>query len=165
MSQSQQSSASGMTWIMGAVISLLVILAIFAGTRIFDNNSDTVEAEVLMTPVAGGLAVPTSTPAPEATSTENVADDETDGPANYVQPGTRVMVATPRGNGVVLRADAGRDMPAMSAYDEGAFFVIVEPSGDYDEYPVESDGVEWYRIRAEDGLVGWIEAGMVLVSE
>jgi hypothetical protein len=39
-----------------------------------------------------------------------------------------------------------------------ASFVVIEPGGDYTGYPVEVDTVRWYRVRAEDGLVGWAMA-------
>lgn len=54
--------------------------------------------------------------------------------------------------------DASPQAGAMAEYPAGATFRVVEPGGDFVTYPVEINGVRWYRVRAEDGLVGWIMA-------
>jgi hypothetical protein len=60
----------------------------------------------------------------------------------------------------VLRVypDANPRAQAMGEYRAPASFVVIEPGGDYTDYPVEVDTVRWYRVRAEDGLVGWAMA-------
>jgi hypothetical protein len=47
---------------------------------------------------------------------------------------------------------------AMGEYKSAATFVVIEPGADYAGYPVEINEVRWYRVRAEDGLVGWVMA-------
>ena len=47
---------------------------------------------------------------------------------------------------------------AMGEYQAGAKFVVIEPGADFAGYPVEINEVRWYRVRAEDGLVGWVMA-------
>lgn len=59
-----------------------------------------------------------------------------------------------------LRLLAGPDpkAAAMNEYPAVSGFVVIEPGGNFTAYPVEQNGVRWYRVRAEDGLVGWLMA-------
>lgn len=57
-----------------------------------------------------------------------------------------------------LYADADPDSLTLDEYNPIAIFVVVEPTADFARYPVEINGVRWYRVRAEDGLVGWVMA-------
>ena len=59
---------------------------------------------------------------------------------------------------VRIYPDVDSRAQAMGEYRAPATFVIIEPGGDYAGYPVEVDTVRWYRVRAEDGLVGWAMA-------
>jgi hypothetical protein len=120
---------------------------------------------VAVTVESGGMALaaapatpttPAAAPAPVTTEAQKSAS------APPVQqevlaPGTQV-VAT----GVLrLYADADPDAQRLAQYDAGAEFVVVEPGDDYDAYPVDKNGVRWYRARALDGLVGWVMADAV----
>ncbi len=54
---------------------------------------------------------------------------------------------------------------ALDEYSAGARFVIVASPDDRGPYPVELNGVRWYRVRTADGLVGWAMAdGIVEAS-
>ena len=55
-----------------------------------------------------------------------------------------------------LYAAPDKTLPALAGYPAGALFTIVEPDGEFPEYPVQVFEEPWYRVRAEDGLVGWI---------
>ena len=46
----------------------------------------------------------------------------------------------------------------LDEYVAGATFVIIASPDDLGPYPVELNGVRWYRVRAADGLVGWVIA-------
>ncbi|HRA68609.1 MAG TPA: SH3 domain-containing protein [Caldilinea sp.] len=46
----------------------------------------------------------------------------------------------------------------LAEYTAGDLFTVIEPPGDVSAYPVELNGVRWYRVRAGDGLVGWVIA-------
>lgn len=53
----------------------------------------------------------------------------------------------------------------LDEYSAGATFVIIASPDDLGPYPVELNGVRWYRVRAADGLVGWVIAdGIVEAS-
>ena len=60
----------------------------------------------------------------------------------------------------MLRLYAAPDPTAatLDEYSAGAPFVIIASPDDLGPYPVEINGVRWYRVRAADGLVGWVIA-------
>jgi hypothetical protein len=38
----------------------------------------------------------------------------------------------------------------------GSIFKVMEPDGDFPSPVVLQDGEAWVRVRAEDGLAGWV---------
>ena len=70
--------------------------------------------------------------------------------------GQRVVVKLP--DGVTLHADAADDSLILQRYAVGEALEVVEPSGDYADYPISIDGQEWVRVRAGDRL-GRLAAG------
>ncbi len=94
---------------------------------------------------AAATVAPAATPTPAPT------------PAPALSTGDAVAaLATLR---VFADADAGA--PVLAEYEAGAPFVVLEPGADYAAYPVAVNGVAWYRVRAEDGLVGWVRGDQV----
>lgn len=55
--------------------------------------------------------------------------------------------------------------PTLAEYAAGDLLTVVEPPGDIATYPVELNGVLWYRVRAADGLVGWVMADGIELSD
>lgn len=103
------------------------------------------------TPAAGGMILPTS--AADTTQTAS----ETPPPALLI--GDAVQVLTDQQ--LRLYTDATTDALVMNLYPAGERFTLLDASGDYAAYPVEQDGVRWYRLRATDGLVGWGDAAQL----
>lgn len=57
-----------------------------------------------------------------------------------------------------IYAAAEPNVPTLDEYTAGDRFIILGPPDDVTIYPVELAGVRWYRVRASDGLVGWVIA-------
>ena len=45
----------------------------------------------------------------------------------------------------------------VALYDSDTRFTVMEPDRYHPAYPVILDGVEWVRVRAADGLAGWVK--------
>jgi hypothetical protein len=69
-------------------------------------------------------------------------------PAPSPPPVRRVFVADTDGEGAFVRWTPSRD-DRVKAYPEGTELEVVGPE-------VETEGITWRRVRAPDGLVGWI---------
>ena len=111
----------------------------------------------------GGAAV-TTAPAGEAATgvgeaiveaaTESAAEPtpEATVPATVLDAGAQITV-----DGTVdVYADADPTTQRFGEYPAGTVLTVVEAGGDFSGYPVEVDGRRWYRVRAPDGLVGWV---------
>lgn len=72
-----------------------------------------------------------------------------------LEPGQILM--NPGGR-VQLYADADMGALFLDSYARGGTFVVVEPTGDFEAYPVVVERHQWVRVRAADGLVGWAQA-------
>jgi len=57
---------------------------------------------------------------------------------------------------VGVYTDAAQSAAIMEIYAQGALFTVMEPGADYASYPVFVDGLSWVRVRAGDGLAGWV---------
>ena len=135
----------------------MTIVVLLAGCG--DGSAETaVTPEV--TAAAGGMVVPAQSLTETVTTTVALSDTTGVTPAVALLPGQQVRPLT---TAVRLYVDANRDAPVMNQYAVEAIFTLLEPSGDYSAYPVEAEGEQWYRVRADDGLVGWTPAEMLTV--
>lgn len=132
-------------------LSLIIVVALAAcGGGGAEESTPT----VVVTPAAGGMVMPTATalPMPTATATEAVV--------RFIPGQLFVAVDTVR-----LYADANRQAVVMNQYSASSLFTLLEPSGDYLTYPVTAEGADWLRLRADDGLVGWLPANELTLNE
>lgn len=152
-STTKPGSSRWLIWLFVLVLAIVIALLYRSfGLRI--TQSTTI---VATTPQAGGLRV-AATPVDAVTNPAPTATPEPTTPP-VLRAGQQVAaIATP---GVRLYADAHLAAPIMDVYATGTLFTIVEPSGDYKSYPVENDNRQWYRLRAADGLVGWVDAATI----
>jgi len=58
---------------------------------------------------------------------------------------------------IELRIGPSDSASIMETYGGGALFDVLEPLGSGDQYPVIASDTAWIRVRAQDGLVGWID--------
>ncbi len=147
-------------------------------------------AEIEITPIVGGATAPTATPAAALTASaattnssegnaENVENVEnvdeavvdspdavsepTAEPPDLLQVGQRVTLLP--GQSLTLYADASTTATPLVTYNAAPLdLVVIEPSGDYAGYPVENEGQQWYRLRDENGLVGWVSTATIARS-
>lgn len=125
------------------ILLLLVFVLLGCGGGEEPTASPTVEA----TPAAGGMVLPTAAaPAEAAIAT----------PTPALLIGDVIQVLPDQA--LRLYSDATPDALIMNVYAAGARFTLLDASGDYAAYPVEQGGRRWYRLRADDGLVGWGDA-------
>lgn len=141
-------------WALGA--AALVLVAIVA---------------LVISLIGGGEEAPPSTPTPDATALARQATLEamaatptpvpptptpTPTPEPVLRPGGMAVVTGSNPEGVRLRAGPGLGNATLDVLYDGTVFEILPQPGNVSEYPVEVDGYTWWRVRTEDGLVGWV---------
>jgi hypothetical protein len=65
------------------------------------------------------------------------------------------------GSRVEIYADAAPNALLLDSVGAGIALEVLDPSGDFESYPVEAGGYGWVRVRAADGLVGWVRTDQV----
>jgi hypothetical protein len=80
-----------------------------------------------------------------------------------------VVVGNTDGAGIRLRNEPGLNGLTLAIYEDGDVFTVLNPDGDYTEYPVEADGYRWYRIQIvgnpDENLTGWAVGDFLVVTE
>ncbi len=138
-------------WMVGALVLIGVCVILLIGFLDFGRTGVADAPAAAMTPQSGSVEMPTATP----TAAVIAATGGTDGEIVFL-PGRKVASVSIDGAGTRVYAAPGSDKLLMDLYVDGATFTIIEPSGASSDYPVELDGQAWYRVRASDGLVGWV---------
>lgn len=137
--------------IRGILISTFVVSIIFF-TNGCGQNEERATPDIIVTPAAGGFVLPTAVNVP--TSVPVAASVPVTESVLFVAGQTVQAAAT-----LLLHADADLGALVMNRYPVGAQFTVLMPSGEYEAYPVGADDSStWYRLRAADGLVGWVAA-------
>jgi hypothetical protein len=77
-------------------------------------------------------------------------------------PGSTVAASF---NALLMRLEPSPSAGVMETYAKGSQFDVLEPIDPFEPYPVTVGGINWLRVRAEDGLVGWINASHVSAEE
>lgn len=155
MNQNTPSAPSAAMWLIGGVVFLLALFALWIG---FFNGPDpasqSANLQVAPLPNAGGAQVPDDAPIAEVTVPSPPADIR---PA--VLAPEQIVMVTGAGavGGLRVHADASQEAPILEVYIDDTVLTIVDPSGDYATYPVQNDGAAWYRVRDQNGLVSWAE--------
>lgn len=147
---------------LSTVIRLLMILGLALLIQACDDDDRPPREENR----AGGMVMTTETPAAEGEVAAPAADAPTEAPA---EP-TPTPEPPPLGVGQIvtstaqirLYADATTSSAVLEVYESPALFSVMEPSAEYDQYPVASASGVWYRVRAADGLAGWAKADALI---
>lgn len=143
----------------------IVLLALLLLTAACSRAGEPAGAPVQMTPVAGGMEMPpleSEVTAQAEAAVAAAASAASATPLPVLTPGMALVAGEA---GLALHALPDPGSPIREVYDAGAAVIILEPSGDYDTYPVEGGGLPWYRVRAADGLVGWAEVAALALAE
>ncbi len=148
-----------MTWIVRMVAGLTaVVLVITFVSACTDQPVATLPAPQVT--VESGVT--SLTPAAPKTGESGVTTaDEPDGEpsAPLIDPDVLAVGVEVQARGMLrIYAAAEPNAPTLAEYAAGDRFTVLGPPGDIVVYPVELSGVRWYRVRAEDGLVGWVMA-------
>ncbi len=113
-----------------------------------------------LTPVATATFAPTQAPtlAAVATNTPAVATDPptaTAIPSDALAPGVTAEVTDTAGRGLRVRTAAGLNAATIKVLPDGSQVTILEG-------PTEMDGYQWYSIRDEANVEGWVAADWLL---
>ncbi|MBI1294559.1 hypothetical protein GC175_06335 [bacterium] len=150
---------TGPFWLMGAgaLIVVLLIVLLF----LLQGNGNGVADVQTVTPAASGELGSVTFPQTGSISVTAVLTPTAAPPATF-DAGQRVVVTNTVGQGIRLRNQPGTGALTLEIIQEGAVFTVLNPDGDFAQYPVEADGYRWYRIQVADtpesNLTGWAAA-------
>lgn len=164
-------NSRGLFWLILFLLTLLVVLIIWltVGFRLNPDASNPNLTQI--EPIAGGVVIPPPTAVPPSALADIVIDESmlsSLGDLVFV-PQQPVLVTNQTTSGSADRmpiyAAPQIDADVRDAYPSGTVLTVLEPSGDYGNYPVEIEGISWVRVRDSSGLVGWTQVGMLYPVE
>lgn len=154
-------------WLIIAAI-IVVILSAFGVLQACNRSKESGTNQ----PTAGGAAdngsangnVETGAATPEqdgvkesgaAPAAGSTAVEQSPTPPAFVFTTGDVYTAT---GALTIFATAASSSTVLDVYAPGEAFTVLEPNGDFSDYPVAAGGATWVRVRAQDGLAGWARA-------
>ena len=158
MSESS-SSSGGYGWVVGVMVFIVAMIVLMLVFVAFGANRTAPEPAVVSA-ASGGAVMPTPTNIATPPDTPTQIDQPV-----VLLPGRRVAAISPDGKGTRVYGDSRTDALVLDVYQDGAAFEIMAPGADVADYPVKSDGRTWYRVRASDGLVGWVSVDRLVPLE
>lgn len=149
-------------WLNWAAVTLAVLIVagvFFLSARQLSAPQNGVSANQmeLLQGAVGGMLLNTDAEPTASEGGDEGTDDAAPAPATSVPARVVVVGETltnPAGR-VRLYADADPNARFLDSYAQGGRFMVMEPSGDFSDYPVVVADAAWVRVRAGDGLVGW----------
>ncbi|CAN5875325.1 hypothetical protein BH10CHL1_BH10CHL1_43770 [soil metagenome] len=147
-------SARSPRWLTALLLLGLLAILFWVLYRGFASEPNVANAPSA-TPAAGGMVVESTkaiTGTTAGTGAAIASSSEPTKPAG-LQPGQTVAASS--AGELRLYSDPSTTSPIRDVYATDALFTVLEPSGQYTEYPVLVNDQPWYRVRAADGLVGW----------
>ena len=151
-----------------AAFAMLLSVLLLAGACGGGDQATATAALPVVTAETGGMALGGTAAAgstgegaaaPSGEATAEVIDDAT---AEALPEATAAAPVLDAGAPITavgtidVYADADPTAPRFGEYPAGTVLTVVEVGSDFGGYPVEVDGRRWYRVRAPDGLVGWV---------
>ena len=147
-----------------AVFAMLFSVLLIAGGCGGNEQAAATEVPPAITAETGGMALGGTAESTDAAAAPS-SDATTEAAAATVEPSPEPTVAAPvldvgalitAADRVDVYADADPTAQRFGEYPAGTVLTVVEAGGEFAGYPVEVDGLRWYRVRAPDGLVGWV---------
>jgi hypothetical protein len=140
--------------LLAGLLLLTVVLWLLLGPPVPGTSlaapTGTATPDVAATALALMTREPTTTPyVPEPTATLVPTR------SGSFQVGDRVVISGTGERGVRLRAGAGLSFLTLGVANEEDVFFIMPGNGNEQAYPVEADGYLWWRLRSDDGAIGW----------
>lgn len=149
---------SVLPWIAGGVVIALVALALIWGASGIGRSEPT-PTPIATVPSIFSTPLTPTLPSP-LVLTSTVAVSTTQAPVvvtGPIAPGATVRVVNSAPEGVSLRAGGGTNYARLTTLTDGMVLVVLEPPAGFNEaYPSPANGFNWWRVRLENGTVGWI---------
>lgn len=153
-----------LAWVAGGVVLVLIALALLWGItgigRVEPTPTPTptlvtvFRATPTATPLAGAVITPTASL--PITSTEAAPTPAPIVPAQ-IRVGGQVRIVNADPEGISVRFGPGQNNQRMTTLHDGMELTVMEPPAGYtDPYPTTADGFTWWRIRMDDGAIGWV---------
>ena len=76
-----------------------------------------------------------------------------------IRVGGRVRIINADPEGISFRFGPGQTNQRITTLNDGVELTVMEPPPGYaDPYPTAADGFTWWRLRQDDGTIGWAAA-------